>query len=354
VVGAFAGHSNWALVKPWRNFQMKKTLIALAVLAVSGTAFAQSTATISGSISTGIMDTGLAGAKAGVVQLGNGANAINIVTVEDLGGGMRGGFDSQMRFSAVTGDANSSGNGNALFHGANAYLSGGFGTLRVGKIIEQSNCAYDAWACTGGAGTMAAAPGTLSALVAAGSQSSSVSYATPSIAGFSANYQTTVSNRTNERQVLSLNYSSGPLTAQYLNAKNGAASGGNGALGAAVAASFDAAASDTKSNATFMGASYAFGFGRVNVGNTVNENAAGTKTSEITTISTAVPMGAYTLLAGYNKAKHIGTTNANNDTKMGVGITYALSKRTSVGADMFKQDAVGSSTGFVTRVRHNF
>ena len=86
---------------------MKKTLIALAVLAVSGAAFAQSTATISGSISTGVMKTGLAGSKLGVAQLGNGANAINIVTAEDLGGGMRGGFDSQMRFSAITGDANS-------------------------------------------------------------------------------------------------------------------------------------------------------------------------------------------------------------------------------------------------------
>lgn len=333
---------------------MKKTLIALAVLAVSGAAFAQSTATISGSISTGVMKTGLAGSKLGVAQLGNGANAINIVTAEDLGGGMRGGFDSQMRFSAITGDANSSGNGNALFHGANAYLSGGFGTLRVGKIIEASNCAYDPWACTGGAGTMAAAAGTLSALTAAGSQSSSVSYATPSMGGFSASFQTTISTRTNERQVLSLSYANGPLTALYLNAKNGAASAGNAALGAAIGASFDAAASDTKSNQTFMGASYAFGFGRLNVGNTVAENAAGAKTSDITTFSASMPMGAYTLLAGYNKAKHIGTINATNDTKMGVGVTYALSKRTSVGADMFKQDAANSSTGYVARLRHNF
>ena len=333
---------------------MKKTLIALAVLAVSGTAFAQSTATISGSISTGIMNTGLVGAKAVVAQMGNGANAINIVTVEDLGGGMRGGFDSQMRFSVITGDVNSSGNGNALFHGANAYLGGGFGTLRVGKIIEANNCAYDPWACTGGAGTMAAAAGTISALVAAGTASSSVSYATPNMAGFSASWQTGVSNRTNERQVLSLNYSSGPLTAQYLNAKNGASARGNADLGAAVSAAFDAVAADTKSNATFMGASYAFGFGRVNLGKTVNENAAGAKTADITTFGASVPMGAYTLLAGYNKAKHIGSYNATNDTKMAVGVTYALSKRTTVGADMFKQDVTGGSTGFVGRLRHTF
>ena len=63
---------------------MKKTLIALAVLAVSGAAFAQSTATISGSISVGVMDTGLAGAKAGVASLGGGANAINMYVDRDI------------------------------------------------------------------------------------------------------------------------------------------------------------------------------------------------------------------------------------------------------------------------------
>jgi hypothetical protein len=305
-------------------------------------------------MSVGIMDTGAAGAKAGVAQLGNGANAINIVTREDLGGGLSGGFDSQMRFSAVTGDANSSGNGNALFHGANVYVGGGFGTVRMGKIIEASNCGFDPWACTGGAGTMAAAPGTISALVAAGSQSSSVSYATPTVAGFSASFQTTVSTRANERQVMSLNYAAGPLSALYLNAKNGGAAVGNGALGAAIAAGFDAAASDVKSNATFIGASYNFGIARLNVGNTVNENAAGAKTGDITTIGATMPMGAYTLLAGYNKAKAIGSVTSANDTKLSIGANYAMSKRTTLAADLFKQEQAGGSTGFVIRARHNF
>ncbi|WP_353239699.1 porin, partial [Limnohabitans sp.] len=119
---------------------MKKTLIALAVLAVSGAAFAQSTATISGGINVGIMDTGAAGAKAGVAHLGNGANAINIGVAEDLGGGLRGGFDSQIRFNSSNGDENSSGAGNALFLTANTYLSGAFGTARIGSIVEANTC----------------------------------------------------------------------------------------------------------------------------------------------------------------------------------------------------------------------
>ena len=333
---------------------MSNNVAALAALAAASTAFAQSTVTISGGIQTGIMDTGLVGAKAGVGQLGNGANAINIASTEDLGGGLKGGFTGQIRYNAINGDVNSSGQGNALFHAANAFISGGFGTVRVGKIAEASNCGYDVWGCGGGAGMMGGATNTLAATVGASTQSSSVSYATPTINGFSAGFQTTVSTRANERQILNLSYTQGPLSALYLNAKNGAAAAANGTLGAAVTAAFDATASDTKSDATYIGASYDFGVARLNAGNTVTKDAAGAKTADMISISASMPMGAYTLLAGVNKAKHIGAVNATNDTKMAVGANYALSKRTTLGADLFKQEVTGGSTGFVVRVAHTF
>jgi hypothetical protein len=323
---------------------MKKTLIALAVLAVSGAAFAQSTATISGSISVGVMDTGLAGAKMGVAALGGGANAINIVTVEDLGGGMKGGFDGQMRFNSATGDRNSAGTGAALFHGANAYLMGGFGTLRVGKVIEANNCAFDPWGCTGGAGTNAGAGGTISGLIAALGTAQSVMYATPTMGGFSASYQTTVSTRNNERSVMSLNYAQGPLSAQFLQSKSSGNTAGDVVGGTP-------AITDVAGQGTSMGASYNFGFARLSTFNAKTENAAGATTADITAFTASVPMGAYTLLASTAKNKKAATTA---DTKTAVGVNYALSKRTTVGADMFKQDAVGSSTGFVARIRHNF
>jgi hypothetical protein len=357
------------------KFAMKKTLIALAVLAVSGTAFAQSTATISGSISVGIMDTGAAGSTAAVSQLGNGANAINIVTVEDLGGGLRGGFDSQMRFQATTGDRNSSGTGNALFHGANVYLGGGFGTVRMGKIIEASNCGFDPWGCTGGAGMAAGAPGTLSHLIAAGTIANSVSYTTPTVSGFSASYHTSVSTRTNERSVLNLSYAQGPLSVQFLQSKNSANTAGDALT--TTTASIDAAAfnpdataagsvvtgvtnnggiTDAKAKGTSIGASYNFGFARLNLVNAKTDNASGVTTADITSVSASVPMGAYTILAGYNKAK-TGTgytATAANDTKFALGANYALSKRTTLGADMFKQEQAGGSSGFVLRARHTF
>lgn len=335
---------------------MKKSLIALAALAATAS-FAQSTATISGSISVGILDTGAAGAKATVSKLGGGANAINIVTVEDLGGGLKGGFDSQIRFDPATGDRGSSGTGNALFHGANAYVSGGFGTARVGKIIEMSNCAYDPWGCTGGASLSAGLTGGISGLIAAGTIANAVSYATPTIAGFSATYQTSVSSRANARQVLSLNYANGPLTAQVLRSQNSANTAADPALAMTTTTPYTVDAlsaapiTDTKGNGTSIAASYNFGMVTVSLFNSVTKNASDAKTADVTGLGLTVPVSAtVSVLAGYAKDKKQA---ANADTKVAAGVNYSLSKRTILGADVFKDEKIGS-TGYTLRVRHNF
>jgi hypothetical protein len=340
----FANTQPEALVKPWRTSQMKKTLIALAVLAASGAAFAQSTATISGSISVGVMATGAAGAAgdAAVSTLGGGANAVNIVTLEDLGGGLKGGFDSQVRFNAATGDRNSSGTGNALFHNANAYLSGAMGTVRVGKIAEDSNCGFDPYGCTGGAGMIAGSG--LSGLIAAGTQAQSLRFESATIGGFSARYQTTVSTRANERTVLNLAYANGPLAVQFLQSKSSANV-------AADVVGGTPAITDVAGKGTSIGASYDLGVAKLAVFNAKTEDAAGATTKDITGYTAAMPMGAVTLLAGYAKDKKAAATV---DTKVGFGANYALSKRTTIGADVFKQDGVGADTGFVARIRHTF
>ncbi len=348
---------------------MKKTLIALAALAATG-AFAQSTATISGSIQVGVMDTGAAGDTAQVSHLGNGANAINIVTAEDLGGGLTGGFTSQIRFNGATGDVNSSGFGNALFHAANAYISGGFGTVRVGKIAEASTCGLDPWACGGGAALQAGVG--VSALTGASTISNSVSYATPTIAGFSASYQTSLSpaagvansGRVNERQTLNVTYANGPLMLQAISIKGAANVAANAALGAAITANGSGTTIlDSDAKYQGLGGSYDFGIAKVSLLNSVTKAATtGAKTVDVTSVGLTVPMGAYTVLAGYNKSK-TGTgytATSTTDTKTALGVNYALSKRTTLGADVFKAEAaavVGSGTagtGFVVRIGHTF
>ncbi len=339
--------------------------------------------TISGGISTGIINTGAAGTSAVAAAFGNGANAININSTEDLGGGLRGGFTSQIRFSGATGDMNSSGtsNGSSLFHAANAFVSGGFGTVRVGKIAEASNCGLDPWGCGGGAGMNAgvassaatvigrtAGPGT-TGTIGAGTQANSVSFTTPTINGFSASYQTTVSTRVNERSVVAVNYAKGPLTVQFLQTENSVNAAGNTTL------AVTNAVADANGKGTSIGGSYNFGVATLAVWNakttaattnTVSSTATATAHAtalgganydrDITAVAATMPMGAYTLLAGYAKDKK---QIAARDTKIAVGVNYALSKRTTLGADVFKDEALwnaagAAGTGFAARIAHTF
>jgi hypothetical protein len=212
----------------------------------------------------------------------------------------------------------------------------------MGKIIEASNCAYDPWACTGGAGLNAG--NTTGGLIAAGTIANAVSYTTPTINGFSASYNTSVSARNNERNVLNVSYANGPLTAQFLQSKGSANTAGDVVGGTPTI-------TDAKAQGTSIGASYNFGVANVSLFNAKTEDATGAVTADITGLGLTVPMGAITLLAGMTQDKKKAS---NLDGRTAIGANYALSKRTTLGADLFKQDQVGGSTGFVVRARHTF
>jgi predicted porin len=206
----------------------------------------------------------------------------------------------------------------------------------VGKIAEAGNCAFDPWGCTGGA-SLAFANG-VSAGVASGTQAQSISYASPTFSGFSVGYQTTLSARTDERTVLNIGYAAGPLSLSYVFADSSAASGAT-------------AMTSTAGEQTSIAAGYTLGFGRITLVNTTTDNAAGVTTNDVTSLGLSVPMGAITILAGYNKDSKAAATA---DTKVSLGMNYALSKRTTLGADLFKAEKAGDGTGFVARIRHNF
>jgi predicted porin len=328
---------------------MKKTLVVLAALAATS-AFAQSTVSLTGNISVGIADTGAKDYKAGAYKFGNSANAINLNAVEDIGGGLKAGFSSQIRFNPASGDVDSNGNGNALFHAANGFIEGSMGNFRIGKIAEASNCAFDPWGCTGGAG-LAAAEG-VSHLVGAKAINNAVQYTTPTFSGFNASYLTSrkagTTDYNNERTVFNANYTNGPLTIGYLNV-DGAynVSVANGALGAAAVAT-----TDDKYKAQSLGVAYKLGASTVRYVNAKIKGTGEAVTSDVKSINATVPLtGAYTLLAGYNKDSKAAATA---DTKVAVGVNYALSKRTTLGADLFKAEAVGAGTGYTLRMAHAF
>jgi predicted porin len=102
---------------------MKKTLLALAVVAASGSAFAQS-ATLSGNFTYGYASSKVAGvSKAGLTT---DTAAIALVATEDLGGGLKAtakvSLGGMMRDGAGTGED------------ASVTLSGGFGTVSMGAV----------------------------------------------------------------------------------------------------------------------------------------------------------------------------------------------------------------------------
>ena len=324
---------------------MKKHLIAAAVAgAFAVPAMAQ--VTVSGSISVGLVNTGQPNAKRfDVTNLGGGANALSFASTEDLGGGLRGGFQGQLRFSSATGDLAGSGTsdtGANTLHLANVFLSGGFGTVRLGKIGESGNTAFDPWGATGGAALMTGTG--VSTLMAAGVIANGIGYSTPSIAGFSATVGQSVSARTNERQVFSLDYVAGPIRLQALHARNNQNTAGVDT----------AAPADAKITGQSIGASYNLGVATLMVVHVTSKNAAGAKTSDMMGIGATVPLGAVTVLAGYNKAKALGSITSANDTKWSLGANYALSKRTTLGADVYKAEATNATTGMVVRARHTF
>jgi predicted porin len=113
---------------------MKKTLIALAVLAVSGAAVAQSTVSISGIVDFAYAQQGgtMAGVKGTTVSSNIGTSAtsaINFNVIEDLGGGMKAqGFYALDTRTWMNDASNSLGR-----HEAYVGVSGGFGNLRLGS-----------------------------------------------------------------------------------------------------------------------------------------------------------------------------------------------------------------------------
>jgi hypothetical protein len=328
---------------------MKKTLVVLAALAATS-AFAQSTVSLTGNISVGIADTGAAGYKAGAYKFGNGANAINLNAVEDIGGGLKAGFSSQIRYNPASGDVDSNGNGNALFHAANGFIEGGMGNFRIGKIAEASNCSFDPWGCTAGAGS-AAGEG-VSTLVGAKAINSAVQYTTPTIAGFNASYLASraagTTDLNNQRTNLSINYTNGPLTLGYVSVDGlYNVSVINGTNGAAATPS-----ADDQTKAQSLAAAYKLGESTVRYVMVKNKAAGTAVTGDIKSINATVPLtGAYTLLAAYSKDSKKAATE---DTKTAVGVNYALSKRTTLGADLFKAEKAGSSTGYTLRMAHAF
>jgi predicted porin len=124
------------------NFLMKKSLVALAVLAASGAAMAQSSVTLYGVLDGYVGSTSTENANnkpvASLTQTVMSSGSVNgtrwgMKGSEDLGGGLSAIFDLQSGFNIDTGGAGQSG----LLFGRQAMVGfqGGFGKVILGRVI---------------------------------------------------------------------------------------------------------------------------------------------------------------------------------------------------------------------------
>ncbi|MFM2036184.1 MAG: hypothetical protein RL459_1449 [Pseudomonadota bacterium] len=311
---------------------MKKTLVALAVLAASGASFAQ--ATLTGAYAFGYETQTTAGVKKG--GIGTDTAAISVAASEDLGGGLK--ASAKVSLGGMNRDGAGTG------EDATLSLAGGFGTISAGTVESAGN---------GTVGVASAgAPGydLQGRVYSANANIDTLKYTTNEMSGFK----------------FSVGYvDRGTTTGSGLNAgTEGAASAQpSWTVGAAYAAGAIAATADYSSwtrqsigaNDTRyrLAASYDLGVAKVGAGYSSATNTADVTTTE-TAFGVAAPLGALTVGAQYGTSKK---SDSSKDSKgYTLGASYALSKRTSVGASYFSYDTLtaNDNTGFRVLVGHSF
>jgi predicted porin len=352
---------------------MKKSLIALAVLAASGAALAQSSVTIYGRLDASLGSSKVGNVAAGVgpasvTQLFNSnltSSRLGFRGTEDLGGGLKAIFAIESGLQVDAPGATTLGD-RASFIG----LQGGFGTVKLGRHdtsfddIRDLSVVNNLWDSTHLAPTEtifgASANGAVPAFAGVGGvadygdrASNQIRYESPNFSGFtfgaSYAFDELAAPVKQDITAFNLRYRSGPLDVGYGYQENK----NNGALAA------DALA-DREFNT--LAASYNFGVARVSGGVQNLKTRSGIKQNAYS-LGVVVPVGtAVELSAGYAsaKAKQAGVTTAKG-TAFSLGATYALSKRTRAYVAMTDGD-VENGVGVTQRerkiyavgVRHDF
>jgi len=317
---------------------MKKSLLALAVLtAIVGGAHAQSSVTLYGKVDVGgVLDSGSSKGKSLRVSSGvSGGSRIGFKGVEDLGGGMKAGFQLETGFCA---DSNAgapnfcTGGNNFMGRQAHVDLSGAFGSITAGR---QYSLAFINLTTVDPFGTGLAGQVT-NLFDAAGSSgpgnprdNNTVIYSTPNLSGFTAALLFGAGEaqgdwRTGRTTGASAVYASGPLYA-------GIAFNDTNAVGGALG----------RKN-TNIGATYDFGVVKLHLIGQATKTATASAATLATTptanewidardlmAGVTVPIGSASIMASYVRHDDRTATNQNAD-QLGIGAMYALSKRTSL------------------------
>ena len=306
---------------------MKKSLIALAVLAASGVAMAQSSVTMYGVADLGMVKSnGVSAQMTGNGIMNNGSSRLGVRGVEDLGGGLKASFNFEQGINGETGATDAV----TFQRAAWLALSGGFGKFQMGRALTPSFWGVATWELTGTANYSVV--GNQFGFAGGPSRNSSMfMYSTPAMGGFGANigYIMKPDNGGNAKVDASLTFKNGPLAA---------------------ALSYNKV--NTFGHSSALGVAYDFGGFKVAAS---YQNPTGP--SKGFTIGGTIPVGPVSLTI--DAARENGSGMKNTDFL--VEAKYALSKRTFAYAAYYKDGDAGGGfykTGAKNHmslgVRHNF
>lgn len=302
---------------------MKKTALALLALSASGLSTAQSTVTLYGVADVALSKTtGLATQLVSSATQNNGTSRWGMRGTEDLGGGLKAGFNFESQVSVLDGATSA-----ALFaRAANVSLSGGFGSVKAGRSLTPSWYGTMAWELTGSA-NYAVVNSQFGYGGLNSRHNAEVSYTSPNWGGlnvtvghlFAANNGNVAKNDVN------LIYRSGPLSASLVYNKL-----------------------DNKGKNLSLGAAYNFGSFKL-AGSL--QDATGANLGKGFTLGGTLPLGNLSLTLD------VARDTRNQDTDTLVEAKYALSKRTSVYGVLLHNGAgkaAKSVNSTIVGLRHNF
>lgn len=311
---------------------MKKTLIALAAVAATSAAFAQSSVTLYGVADAAIVKTtGVDAAFSSSGGMNNGNSRWGVRGTEDLGGGLKAGFNFEASLSLADGSVNQSG-GNYFSRAAYMNLMGGFGEVRLGRSLNPSFFALAAWELTSTANYSVVGSqfnSGVSTVLGGTRNSNQIAYTTPSFGGVSATlgYILKGNNGGNAKTDLNVIYRGGPL---------------------AVALGYNKVSGSDDN--VHIGANYDFGGFKV--------AGAYIDPADTTAVdSKGFAIGASTTLGPVALTLDIARDTGFKDTNLLVEVKYPLSKRTFTYVAFLrdgKGKAIDDVNNFSVGIRHNF
>jgi hypothetical protein len=314
---------------------MKKTLLALAVVAASGAAFAQS-ATLSGSYAFGYETTKIGGVKTG--GFGTDTAAIKLVATEDLGGGLK--ARAQVSLGGMQRDGAGTG------EDASLTLSGGFGTLLLGTVESDDGL--------GRARVGAPGYGLDGKVHSPNSNIDIVGYTSPQLApgltvgvayvdrgttvGTGLNAGTNGIASAQPSVTANVSYAAGPISARA-DVTSWTRKSVSEVTGSVLKQRFR------------VSGSYDLGMAKVGLGYAQRTNVNSTKVKDLVA-GVSAGFGATTVGLVYESRDN----NGAKTTGFSTGASYALSKRTTVDAHYasWKLKGATSNTGFRVLVGHSF